>query len=475
MWRTYVICVLVGLLIAAVVGSSVLVRQAGSAQADAATLRQRLAAAETTQTALQQQLDQGNPGPRTSPAAGTPGPRTSATPGVPVPTVAAAPSVETVLQQIEDQVSSLRGLTLKSPVPLHFLDQQALERYFVDRFNQDYLPSERETDQKLLNTLGLLNRGDDVVQILLGVLQEQVVGAYNQDEKAMYLLSENGQVGAVEKATFAHEFALALQDQYYDLNTLVPKHPQNDDRSLATQALTQGDAVLLQRMWAQQYMTQDEITQLGQGGADSKLFSAPAYLRDQLLFPYGDGFNFVRQIYQSGGYPAVDDLFRNPPESTAQILHPAKYRNHTVPVQVDLPDLSQGSLGPGWRTINSNVFGELDLRLALTQLTDSTHATSSTSGWAGDRWELLEKDGRQALAMKTVWDSDADARNFLQAFGLGLQNRFSGAKQEEGSATRQALTAATAATEVRRNGSSVLLVISFDRPSAEAIVAALGF
>jgi hypothetical protein len=309
---------------------------------------------------------------------------------------------------------------------------------------------------------------------LLGVLQEQVVGAYNQDGKAMYLVADNGQVGAAEKATFAHEFALALQDQYYDLNALVPKHPQNDDRSLATQALSQGDAVLLQRMWAQQYMTEDEITQLGQGGADSKLLSAPAFLRDQLLFPYGDGFNFVRQIYQSGGYPAVDDVFRNPPESTAQILHPEKYRGHVKPVQVDLPDLSQGSLGPGWRTINSNVFGELDWRLTMTQLTDSAHAASSTVGWAGDRWELLEKDGQQALVMKTVWDSDTNARNFLQALGLGMQHRFSSATQEEGSDTRQALTAATGATEVRRTGANVLVVISFDRPSAEAIVAALG-
>ena len=55
-----------------------------------------------------------------------------------------------------------------------------------------------------------------------------------------------------------------------------------------------------------------------------------------------------------------------------------------------------------------------------------------------------------------------------------MQNRFLGATQEEASATRQALTASTAATEVRRNGQTVVAVISFDRPSAEAIVAAVG-
>ena len=48
----------------------------------------------------------------------------------------------------------------------------------------------------------------------------------------------------------------------------------------------------------------------------------------------------------------------------------------------------------------------------------------SASGWGGDRWQLLEKDGRQALVIKSVWDTENDARNFFEAFGLGLQNRF---------------------------------------------------
>src|SRR5205823_1133055 len=138
-------------------------------------------------------------------------------------------------------------------------------------------------------------------------------------------LVSDGQFGPAEKDTFAHEFTHALQDQYFDLGKLSPKHPDNDDRSLAIQALIEGDAVLMQRLWAQQKLSQDEINQLGQGGADSKLFSAPLFLREQLLFPYGDGFNFVRQTYQQrGGYVGVDDVFLHPPDSTEQILHPEK-------------------------------------------------------------------------------------------------------------------------------------------------------
>jgi hypothetical protein len=466
MWRNYVICVLIGLLLVSTGGSVLLTRQILSTQSDADRLRQRLAAAQSAQASLQQQLDRAS-------IAATPGARpTPGAPAAPVPTVAAAGGPDTaLLQHIEDDVSGLRGLQPRIQVPLRFLDQAALQRYFVDRFNQDYLPSERESDQKLLETLGLVNKNESVTQILLDVLQEQVIGVYNPDDKAMYLItSDNGQFGPEEKDTFAHEFTHALQDQYFDLTTLAPKHPDNDDRSLAIQALTEGDAVLMQRLWAQEKLTQDEINQLGQGGADSKLFSAPAFLRDQLLFPYSDGFNFVRQIYQAGGgYAGVDDVFRNPPDSTAQILHLDKYRSHTKPVDVSLPDLSQGSLGDGWRKINSNVLGELDIRLILSQLTDSATGVRGSGGWAGDRWELLEKNGNQALVISTVWDTPNDASNFFQAFGLAMKNRFPAAKEEEASATRQALTAATAATEIRRNDKNVLVVISFDRPSAEAI------
>jgi hypothetical protein len=447
MWRTYVICVLIGLLLVSTGGNVLLTRQLLASQADSDRLRQRLA--------------------------NVPTPAPAAALAVPVPTVAASLPDRLLLQQIEDQVAVLRGLQPKSQVPVRFLDQAALQQYFVERFNQDYLPSERESDQKLLTTLGLVKPNETVVQILLDVLQEQVTGAYSQDDKVMYLVTDGGELGPDEKATFAHEFTHALQDQYFDLATLAPKHPTNDDRSLAIQALTEGDAMLMQRLWAQEKMSQDEINRLGQGAADSKLFSAPLFLREQLLFPYSDGFNFIRKIYQTSGFAGVDEVFRNPPESTQQILHPEKYRSHQKPIEVRLPDLAQGSLGPGWRTINSNVFGELDLRLILTQLTNPTRGVRGATGWVGDRWALLEKDGRQALVIKSVWDTENDARSFFETFGLALTNRFVGAQQEEASTSRQALTFSSTATEVRRNAATVVVVISFDRPTAEAIAAAI--
>jgi hypothetical protein len=460
MWRNYVICLLIGLLLATSVSSANLLRQTQSQQAELNSLRQRVAAASTEPTATPQTVSiapVGTAQPTSAP--------------LPEPTVTSADSP--IIQDIEAQVATLRGLQPKQAVPILFLNQQALRQKYLQRFNQDYTQTERDSDQKLLTTLGLVGPNQSVQQILLGVVNEQILGLYNQDDKTMYLLANNGQFGPDEKDTFAQEFAHALQDQYFDLNTLAPKHPDNDDRSLAIEALTEGDATLVTRLWAQQHLTSDELSQLGKNGGSSKLLAAPLFLREQLLFPYADGFNFIRQIYQTSGYAGVDDVFRDPPQSTAQILHIDKYRNHIAPVSVDLPDLSNGQLGDGWHEVSSNVFGELDLRLILTQLTDSTTGVRGASDWSGDRWELLENNGREALALKSVWDSEAAATTFFKTFSQGLQNRYFGSQVVEASSSRQALTAANAATDVRRDGSTVYAVISFDRPSADAIAEAI--
>jgi hypothetical protein len=452
MWRTYVICVLIGLLLVSTGSNVLLLRQVLATQADADRLRSRLTAAEGTQNSLQQQLDQ----------------------LVAAPTALIAGPDRGLLQRIQAEVAGLRGLQPRADVPLQMLDNAALQRYLVERFNTDYLPSERESDQKLLLTLGLIGQYESVTQTLLDILQEQVIGVYGEDEKMMYIVADRASFGPEEKTTFAHEYTHALQDQHFDLRKLMPKHPTNDDRSLALQALIEGDAVLMQRLWAQQNLSQSEINQLGQGGGDSRLFSAPVFIREQLLFAYADGFNFVRQLYQArGGYPGVDEVFRDPPESTEQILHVEKYRTRDKPIEVDLPDLADGRLGPGWRKINSNVLGELDLRLILEQHTDRARAVRAASGWGGDRWLLLEKDGRQALVIKSVWDGETEARSFFEAFGLGLRNRFSDARSDVDSPSRQALTAAQAATELRREGATVVVVISFDRQSAELLAAAV--
>jgi hypothetical protein len=381
------------------------------------------------------------------------------------------------LRAIEAQVSRIRGLQPLFEPDLTLLDHVSLHQYLVDEFDRDYWPNERETDQKAWVALGLLKSNENLLQIQLNLLTDQVIGVYDTDTKSLFVVNDQAGFGPAERMTYAHEFNHALQDQYYDLTRIVPKHPDNGDVSLAGHALAEGDAILLQTLWGQANLSQDELIELarGSGGADNGLSRVPLIVRTELLFPYVEGFNFVRQAYRQAGnsYAGVDELFKNPPESTAQVLHIDKYRNQVHPVDVRLNDVA-ASLGPDWRPIGSGALGELDTRVLLEQWgSDRADAARVAAGWAGDRWQVMEKDGRAAIVVKSTWESSDAARSFFSSYARGLRTRFDAAMTEESSSTRQALTTPVTATDLQLRGNDVLTVIAFDRDSATAIVNAV--
>ncbi len=380
------------------------------------------------------------------------------------------------LRAIESQVSQIRGLQPTTPVELRVLDDEALQQYLLQSFERDYLPSERESDQKSMVALGLLKPTEDLVQIQLKLYQQQIVGIYDPDDKLMFVIGGGGRFGAADKITYAHEFNHALQDQNFDLNQLAPKHPTSNDRSLAAHAVIEGDAVMLQNIWAAGNLTTEDKQELAQGlvGGDDGLAQVPLVVRTELLFPYLDGVRFVRETYRNArnSYAAVDALLKSPPQSTAEILHPDKYRLGIRPVDVSLPALAD-ALGPEWRQVGNGVLGELDLRVLLEQYGDRVEASNVAAGWAGDRWQLLEKGGQDTIVLKTTWESESAASSFFSAYKRGLRARFPTAATEEDSDTRQALMTPLSATELRLSGSDVTAVIGFDRNTISSVLGAL--
>src|ERR1700737_1855217 len=145
---------------------------------------------------------------------------------------AAAPDVST-LRAIEGQVAQIRGLQPLAEPDLRVLDHASLRNYLAAQFERDYLPSERESDQKEFVLLGLIKPTDDLVQIQLNLLTDQVVGVYDSEAKSLFVVADRAGFGPGERMTYAHEFNHALQDQNFDLNRLAPKHPDSSDHSLA--------------------------------------------------------------------------------------------------------------------------------------------------------------------------------------------------------------------------------------------------
>jgi hypothetical protein len=331
---------------------------------------------------------------------------------------------ETIAQmdQIEGQVRSLRGLHQTRQVERELLTQGELRQRVMDDFLADFTQEEAFADARVLAMLGLLEPDFDLWNFYADLYTEQVAGFYDSEDEKMTVIC-GADFGGSERITFAHEYTHALQDQTYDLEDGLGYNDDlceaDSERCAAIQALIEGDAFLLQEQWLRIYATEEDRADLVEFYADyeSPVFdSAPRFLREDLLFPYMAGLDFVQALYLEGGWAAVDAAYLNPPLSTEQILHHENYPADT-PIWLEVPDLS-AALGDDWREIDRGVLGELYTQLTLNEFLPKAVAVDAAEGWGGDYYVAFynEEKGLDAFVLVSQWDTMPDVHEFDAAF-----------------------------------------------------------
>jgi hypothetical protein len=272
-------------------------------------------------------------------------------------------------------------------------------------------------------------------------------------------VSSTGGVGATEKATFAHEFTHALQDQHFNLDSLGMDDLSNGDRALGRLALIEGDATAAQTEWILAHMTDpNDLAQLFADASDPAVLAAfaraPAILRESSLFPYQAGLRFVEALRarSSGTFEAVNDAYTAPPNSTAQILRPDLYPAPDPPPVEGLGGFAE-SAGSGWTERREDTLGEFILQVWLSEsgVAEAT-ATAATVGWAGDRVALFEDaNGGHAVLQVSDWTSAASGDAFEAA-------------------ARSAINGQAFAEVIRVSTDRVVLVFGTDRAAVDGLV-----
>jgi len=351
-------------------------------------------------------------------------------------------SDQVIYATIESQVEAIRELHAKTTVTPVLLDSNGIQDWLTKANAAQTNHVALADESRLFIHLGLLPAGSSLEQMELDLEAGQVVGFYDPASKGLYVLSDSGGVGPIQKLTFSHEYTHALQDQNFGLAKLATDTPDQGDRDLARTALPEGDATLTMTLWAGKYLSLGDLLavageSLG-GPQTAQLANTPAILQQTLMFPYQDGLSFVQGVYNSGGWGAVDKLYSNPPDSTSQILHPELYAAGVKPVEVSLPAVP-ASLGSGWKLTMQDTLGELQLRVWLEgqnpTSAETAAAESAASAWGGDRVGLYEgPNGAWAVLLRTAWRSSAGMAAFSAAASQTL-NRLGGQWQACGDAT----------------------------------------
>src|SRR5262249_6046248 len=147
---------------------------------------------------------------------------------------------------------------------------------------------------------------------------------------------------------------------------------------------------------------------------------APAFVRETLMFPYLTGLLFVESVRRTQPWAKVDEIFKTPPESTEQVMHPDKYVAKEHPTKITPAPIA--ALG-GRKEVRRDVFGELVMKIlfatappppaaagakkgATPESDVNAIAEKAAAGWGGDREVAYAEPGEGAVTVVdlSTWD-----------------------------------------------------------------------
>ena len=372
-------------------------------------------------------------------------------------------AVREATAEVLRETSELRRLPVLRQVKSGAQSRAEIKQMIVRNINESSTPEETAANETALKKFGLVPADFQLRPFVIKLLTEQVAGYYDPKTQEFYLadwIDIDGQ-----KAVMAHELTHALQDQHFDLSRFEdwPKH--DSDAEMAAHALVEGDASFLMM----QYVARDPARQLaflksmmsGGASASEQIEQAPRVLREQMLFPYLQGMTWVTQVYKQGGWDAVSAAYKNLPKSSEQILHTEKYAADEAPRKVSVRDVS-ATLGRGWRMADNDVQGEWGCYMLLDEFLQSVDVSKrAAAGWGGDRYALFTgpRKADAVVVLKTVWDTEADAREFYDAYVRRTSRRYGVEPAEVAPADRQVWKTAEGAVVVERQGGAVVVVV----------------
>jgi hypothetical protein len=348
----------------------------------------------------------------------------------------AGPTVAALMSGIQKEVSDLRGLPIKAQVPSFVIVKDRAETLLVDDLITADNKTALENEKQVLVAFGLVKPDYNLVNNVINRVINGADGFFIPWDKQIFIVGI--QFGGYEEFAYAHEFDHALVDQNFDMGKLgITKDCiYEDERCQATQALIEGDAMLLQSQWLKQYAGPRNLNFLNNYTPPLQLLpdkNPPPYVMQDLNFPYQYGQAFASYLYDKGNWAQVNLAYQTLPKTTEQIIHPEKYVSGEGAIPVN--DFSlDGTLGSDWKLIQSNSFGEWTTNMLLgygvdvASQVESKTAIAAAAGWGGDHYQIFynASSNKTALAAHWIWDTPQDAVEFQNAMQTHLSKLYRG-------------------------------------------------
>ncbi len=231
----------------------------------------------------------------------------------------------------QDEVASatacLRGLPT-AEVPIRVLSQ---ERYLAESIAAGEGNVDLPLFTRWMAGLALLRLAAPDVSVAEASQEGAawVAAFYDPGTRSITIIDRGRPLDARGAITLlVHEYTHALQDRTVGLDRFRARLPNDLDRVLASKAVTEGEASLVEDLAAlglfgeaERAIDWPQVFGTWQGRAREAAVETRLPV-DQSFghFPYPFGMPYVHGAYRSGGFAAVDRLYDEPPASVAQVL-----------------------------------------------------------------------------------------------------------------------------------------------------------
>ncbi len=388
-------------------------------------------------------------------------------------------------------------LPVKHEVKRKLQTRASVEKYVVDKFNDDEDEKRMQRSEIVLKKFGLLDRDFQLKPFLISLLTEQIAGYYDSKTKTVNLLDWIAPES--QKPVLAHELTHALQDQHVNLDKWEDqslsdisknvaddnKHIAVDEVDTAREAVLEGQAmaVFVDYSLKPSGKTLLNSPDLGatlqdnlSDNSDSPVMArAPLLLQESLLFPYREGLSFEQVLMKDKGIEgAFAGVLDRPPSTSYEILNPKSYERKTSLPLLQMPDV-HGLLDEQYEPYDIGVMGALDVRILTELFAGEEAAAALTPEWDGGIYYAVQSKAAKtpeqkaqtssvALMYLSAWKDPDAAKTFAAIYAEELSRKYSGVKRDTAaeSSGEQIYTTNEGPVLIALNGNQVFTSESFD-------------
>lgn len=304
--------------------------------------------------------------------------------------------VNKLYREVLEDFSELRGYYLdENNVSLKVVTK----KWVLDRWGAGKVeaadPGYLENEELFLKSLMLVNKNFSYYK------------RKNEEVGGFMAFSWMGDVYVV-KENFDPEYPGAGEALVHELEHIIQRDCFNlrgdgtYDGEKAAGAIIEGDAVLAGRLYAGKNISEINVYEVDENNVLNFIY----------LFPYNYGVRYLARYYEKGGYEFVDEVLRNPPTTTEQIIH---FVNDSF-------EIPENDVFP-CELVKVERLGELFVFSFLAAHINDSEAWRAAEGWNGDSYVLYKNCTglKFRWQWRILWDSEEDAEEFYTTLNETMQ------------------------------------------------------